>query len=632
MRNLYLVVATFLFASSASAQLYVQDPDATPGVVDSLYIYVKDQVLFVEQDIELSNGQEDEVDGNIYLRDKAQLVQGTSNGVNDGTGVVSVYQRGTTHEYNYNFWCPPISQASASASGNSVFGYNFLKDRMNEVESRDVIVSTDYTSYASTPLILSTYWLWKFVANDEYAEWEHVSTNMNLNPGEGFSMKGVRGTSVNNPGSNQLYDFRGRPNNGDIEVAVLDDNFSLVGNPYPSAMDIDFYLIANSTSDPADLANCGDGNYLSSNSLNPVTTGTAYFWEDDPNVSNHNLVDYIGGYATYEPIDCSTDGVYTPAVFKTYNGDGTIRTSTGTTGFNPPLGESGSRYAPIGQGFMVEGTTTGSIIAKNDFRVFVKENNTTSFFKSGETLTKLPDAKNFAINPKNGQRRLPVMRLESIVNDLYTRTLALAFYEESTVGYDTAKDGKAPGTLKSDTYFTIENEKYVINTQPFDEESGIPLTFISDKEGSFSLKISEINFDIDEVYLHDKQNNTYNDILYNGYSFRLPAGEYKERFEIVFKNGNQETLAVNEEIAQAFTIFQNNRASQLEVLNPSNQEISSFALYDTTGRLVQNQRDLGTDSRLIFSTANLSDGVYISKIVTSDQVEIVKKVSVQNFK
>ena len=66
-------------------------------------------------------------------------------------------------------------------------------------------------------------------------------------------MKGVSGTDstnpgetvVNNPGNNQRYDFRGKPNDGLITVNVGNGASTLTGNPYPSAIDAEEFLVLN---------------------------------------------------------------------------------------------------------------------------------------------------------------------------------------------------------------------------------------------------------------------------------------------------------------------------------------------------------------------------------------------------
>ena len=70
-----------------------------------------------------------------------------------------------------------------------------------------------------------------------------MEDNELLNSGIGYSMKGTRGyVPVSNK---QNYSFRGKPNNGDITVAVGKDQNLLTGNPYPSAIDSEQFIQDN---------------------------------------------------------------------------------------------------------------------------------------------------------------------------------------------------------------------------------------------------------------------------------------------------------------------------------------------------------------------------------------------------
>src|SRR5690606_22223167 len=121
----------------------------------------------------------------------------------------------------------------------------------------------------------------------------------------------------------------------------------LVGNPYPSALDLNSLLI--------EIIN---------------TTGIAYFWTSRPVLSDHRQ-DYEGGYGAYSPA-LGVNG-YVPAVFKKYDNTGNIINESGRTG-----DYYARRYSPIGQGFIVEGLATGKVFFRNKYREFKKENPHTS--------------------------------------------------------------------------------------------------------------------------------------------------------------------------------------------------------------------------------------------------------------
>jgi hypothetical protein len=103
-----------------------------------------------------------------------------------------------------------------------------------------------------------------------------------INAGEGFTMKGTSGNDTtvadaiegvqNNAGDKQRYDFRGKPNDGNMAIAVSAGNFTLVGNPYPSAIDLNAYLL-----DPANAALINGQAYFSA-SITKFSIGVEIFF------------------------------------------------------------------------------------------------------------------------------------------------------------------------------------------------------------------------------------------------------------------------------------------------------------------------------------------------------------------
>lgn len=284
----------------------------------------------------------------FYLRKDAQLLQGTTAAsTNKGLGSLSVFQEGTTNNFQYNYWCSPVGGTSDSV-GNTAFGITQLMDVVDLTNSNapTILPSNNYNG-KSSPFSIAPYWIWKLPAS---SNWVYVGSGSTLNTGEGFTMKGTSGTNTttvnevqNNPGSKQRYDFRGKPNDGTISIPVIHDELTFTGNPYPSAIDLSAFL-TNATN----------------------STGIAYFWEQDKTVNSHYLGDYKGGYGAYSPLGGSGNGVYTPATFYSYDGSGNEVTSTGTGG------TYGRRFSPIGQGFLIEGKINGIVEMKNNYRVFVK--------------------------------------------------------------------------------------------------------------------------------------------------------------------------------------------------------------------------------------------------------------------
>ena len=151
-------------------------------------------------------------------------------------------------------------------------------------------------------------------------------------------------------------------------------------------------------------------------------------------------------------------------------------------------------------------------------------------------------------------------------------------------------------------------------------------------ETNFKIKVVDILYGFDakqDVYIYDKETGIYTDIKNGIFEMTLPTGDNRSRFEITFKQG---TLSTNNNIAENFTIFQNDISGNLTIKNPNNINLKSFSVYDVAGKSVLNKNGLGSNTQFEFSSANLSKGIYIVKLMTISNQEITKKVAINNKK
>lgn len=596
-RNIFLAVC-IMFGYSSYSQLFVKNGS---------YIYNNDNVFFVKEDINL------ETNSNFYLRNKAQLIQGkTGVSTNSGEGKLSVFQEGTSNNYVYNYWCSPVGVA-AGLAGNTNFGI-LLMNRPTSTTTSNVITTTNYDGTASnSSLVVAKYWIWKYLTSNTYdpggTGWIHVQDSQTLEPGQGFTMKGVDGTDntlitseeiqANNPGENQRYDFRGRPNDGDIFVDVDVDDLTLTGNPYPSALNVSAFLLDSANSD---------------------CTGIAYYWEQNKTDNSHYLVDYRGGYGSYAPIAAPYTGIYMPATFDTYNGDGSLNTTGSSSGLSIER-----KYAPIGQGFMIEGQALGNVVIKNEHRAYVREDSGLSQFE------RIAAPQNASMNSSMNSTQVPHMRFDIALNNQFTRQLGLVLIPEATDGVDRGIDAKSPAenTLPNDVYFFLDNDRYVIEGVPFDVNKRIKVGVKSVANTSFNFKLAHvINFDQNQnVYVYDGLTQTYHDIKNGNYDVVLPGGIINNRFEITFTATALNTVVNLEE---SFGIFQNNDNETLRIENPTLLDLQSVSLFDVTGKVIFGKEKLGIENEYQFSTAGVSDGVYIVKIVTKENQSLSHKIIVEN--
>ena len=606
--NFVVLIIGFCFYWQSNAQMYIS-PNS--------YVFATNTSVYIKQDLKLEAAT-----SNFYLRNEAQLLQAsTVASTNSGIGSLSTFQEGSSTNFQYNYWCSPVGGSTATA-GNSPFGITQLKDVVDITNSNNsTILPISNRDGTASPLAIAPYWIWKLSMSNNYSQWVHVASASNLNAGEGFTMKGTSGTNTttvngvqNNSGSKQRYDFRGKPNDGTISIPVTLNQYTLTGNPYPSAIDLSAFL--------TDALNC---------------TGIAYFWENDKTVTSHSIANHKGGYGTFSPVSRNGSGIYVPAVFYTYDGSGNPVANLGSSGNNYER-----RFSPIGQGFVILGSGAGSTVEmKNIYRVFVKEgvvsqsqferNSNIKTEKKIDFLPQIQSVSGFDYT-KVSTKPSPQIRFNTLLDNGGIKQIVLALIPEATDGIDRAMDGISLTTNSAaDVYFVLNDSEYLINALPFDKNKKIQIGFRNKAESNYKITVNEIlNFTgAKEVYLHDKITNLYHDIKNSFYDVTLPAGTNNTQYEITFKN---ELIAVveEEEENKNFMLYQNNITKNLTINNPLLLDISSCSLYDISGRMIFNKQNLGSDASYKFSTANLSKGIYIVKFSTSKKTEIGHKILVDN--
>jgi hypothetical protein len=617
--NKFLSLLGLFIATTASAQLTVKQDGSS-----ETYLYVSDQVLYVADDISVTKaaGTTADTKAGIYLRDDAQLIQGASQSTaNDGTGFISVYQDSNSDSYDYNYWASPVSNA-----GSNLFTLaGSVYDATDTLAARTVVFQNvgfhngqgrsglDYS--VDTQLKISPTWLYSFNASTQ--NWQYIgASSQSLPSGKGFIMKGTNettGGSYNIDPNNQYYEFRGRANSGNIEVALgtTENSMALAGNPYPSAIDLTAFF-----NDP-------DNNGISA----------IMYWDEDRTVNSHYYVDNKGGYGTWIP-GASGLGEYVVPTFMNYENGGVATTSTGAYGEDIVR-----RYAPIGQGFMLKrlltdpntGATTNDVATfKNEHRTFIQEGEQ-SIFR----------------NPENrSHTRFHVI----FDNYSHYRDLLLTYHERSTTGFDRGADAPHPMDAgQKEAYFNIQDDgngieqmNLAIQSVPFDMNMSIPIAFKLNQQGRVRIKAAEeLNVPYYRVLLLDTQDNMRYPI--NGQSssigdmvtaqLTLPAGTYENRFFIVFEDVPEEDPGHPDErsvVADDFDFVQDNRAKQLEVSNPEMYKVDEVNIYDMSGKLVYYAYGLGSASRYSFPTYNFADGVYMVRLVTENDGVVSYKMSVIN--
>lgn len=645
MKNLLLSAVVLATTTSALAQLYVA-PNAT-AAKDS-YIYAKNVQVYVDGTIRLvANTNDNTTKASFYLRDEAQLLQGGSNNDNSGDGFISVFQQGLADSYDYNAWTSPVSEPLATA-GNHNFGeqsvFHSLDGLTNATAANFVPGQNGFSDATTLNIADKWFYRWNYLGQN----FVKISDFQDVPPGEGFIMKGTNVTNLT-PGdaetNKQLYDYRGRPNSGDISVTLppsttLDDGYTLTGNPYPSALDLNLFFYDNN----------GTG-------TTPIKFTEIQFYDEDRTINSHLYIDNKAGYGIWTPGSNQPDpssGTYEPGnyvvpAFQNFDNDGN---PTGTTGNVGPHVER--RMSPIGQGFFIRSknnTSNVQVTFQNSHRRFIKETNTMYPSEFRTSITDNTTGGNQIggnqIDPTDSQPAFstPQIRINTYMGASHMRQTLLILNDTATDEFDLGWDGQSPMDATSEMYFPLQTpfndeNKYpfVINAVPFtDSSKKVPFTLELEENMNVVITgIEEIDLPTDNVYVWDSLNDTYQNIT-GGESadFFLEEGTHTDRFYIVFRDLTPPIISgivrsSEGKGASSVTFFQNNNLTQLEVANPDAMEITSAAIFDMRGRLVLNQKQLGDASRFTFNTGTFSDGTYIVILTTSDNQTIDYKIVVAN--
>ncbi|MFN7013761.1 MAG: T9SS type A sorting domain-containing protein, partial [Bacteroidia bacterium] len=393
--------------------------------------------------------------------------------------------------------------------------------------------------------------------------------------GQGYTLKGS-GTLA----AKQNYTFVGKPNNGTITSTVSSGNLNLCGNPYPSAIDANKFIDDNASS----------------------ITGTLYFWEHFDTNSSHNTIQYQGGYATY--------------------------TKTGGTAPVAPSGVSGlgtsakkpKRYIPVGQGFFVTGSTTGGIITyKNTQRVFIKEDQSSSYtlFRTNNTITE--NSEDDSDLEEEEQFTKLSLGFDSANN--YHRQILLGFMNQhATSGFDNGYDGLSIESLTNDMYFINEGARLNIQGDGYFNVNNIyPLGVKNAVAGivKFSVDNKELMDENQDIFIYDSVTDEYHNIKSESFEIDLPAGTNDTRFSLRFNNAN--ALGTNQnELQNGISVVHSQSDEMINIKNELQEaNIDSVVLFNLMGQKVNSWTlDSQNQNNIQLPVNNLNSGAYIVKVNT----------------
>lgn len=543
--------------------------------------------LNVNNDNKIENSWYLKLDGKLDLQGKSQLVQtATSDLAADSAGFIERDQQGTPNQFNYNYWGSPVGAINATTNNNSFTVNGVMRDGTDPANPQNLQWTTGYNSSATTPITLSSYWIFKFQnSTNSYANWSSVGQNGTLLAGQGFTLKGSSALT-----EKQNYVFVGKPNNGTITMPVGPNNLNLAGNPYASALDANAFLTANAS----------------------VIQGSLSFWEHFTTNNSHVTSAYQGGYAYYSLV-----GGVAPVAHPDASGLGS---STKVP----------KRYIPVGQGFFVKGNSTGGTITFNNAqRAFIKEDNTLSGTMFRTSTVAAPNQEDEVPLEEQFTR----IRLGyTSVNGMHRQILLGFMNENATAGYDPGYDAEYFDSYPDEMVFKSQGRKYSIQGDGFfNVNNSYPLNVKSSATGNvtFALDATENLEEAQPVYIFDSVTGIYHNLRDGNFTFATAATTYADRFFLRFTN--QSAQVKEGEAIENMAVAYDEQSSELGIRNEiENVTVTKATMFNMLGQYLDEFDVTGQEQTNIrIPLKNVAAGTYILKMESKGGETFSQKVIIK---
>ncbi|WP_291147833.1 T9SS sorting signal type C domain-containing protein [Flavobacterium sp. UBA7680] len=359
--------------------------------------------------------------------------------------------------------------------------------------------------------------------------------------------------------------FIGVPNNGKVEVDLQENNrFYLIGNPYPSAIDGDSFLSKNEFK----------------------TKGALYFWTHNTSITNLE---------------------YTSDDYAVYNLVGGVGTKAISNGINETIPDG---KIASGQGFFVKSNQLGFLEFNNSMRISGTNN---KFFKPAKKETSKEVTKHrLWLNLKNDSGAF--------------KQILIGYLPGATNSYDLNYDAETlNGNQFVDFYSISESKKLTIQGRalPFQDSDEIILGYKTVIADNFTIAIdhSDGNLSGQAIYLEDKLKNSITNVTLKDYTFHSEIGAFTDRFILHFTDKNLSVVDFRNTKNEILV------SSKDKIINikSKNQKLKNVLLYDITGKLLFEKRNLD-DFELVISNLRIVHQIMLVKVILEDDFSKTKKI------
>ena len=447
---------------------------------------------------------------------------------------------------------------------------------------------------AATPA--NYFWRWNANVgnpNGGQGNWQAASGNMII--GRGYAIRGPNAWNASTP-TDYTATFTGIPNNGVYMPTVnrgnitalsttgtnsivfnnFADNWNLVGNPYPSAIDAKAFL--------------------SLSPQNDIIEGSVRIWSHGnlPNTINPNPFynSFVSNYATSDYI--------------TYNETG----ASTQNGFNGKIAAGQSFFVVMNDGPGL----IGSVTFNNAMRSKLYDNS--QFYKN------TTENKNTAGNPEKNRIWLDIVAQNGEV----ARTL-VGYIDGATTAKDRMYDAYSSYKPELNIFSLIGDEIMTIQGKglPFENTDTVAIGIKVPINATYTIAINAVDGlfanNAQSIYLEDKMLNTIHNLSISPYTFDGIQGINNNRFVLRY---NDATLSNTnfDSLNNSVSVISSNNSIRI---NSELENIKSYGVYDVLGRTLVLKNNLNTKQSEINSLLKNNQALIVKVTLQNNQV-ITKKM------
>ncbi|HWR93625.1 MAG TPA: GEVED domain-containing protein [Flavobacterium sp.] len=479
--------------------------------------------------------------GSFKLKNSASLVQIDNNGIN--SGIISMERTTNLKKSDYVYWSSPVN--------------SFL--------------SSNVSSGTSTSLI----WKWNpTIANSNGGWGNWVSGNEIMQVGKGYIIRAPN-TFSDTSTTPFTANFIGTPNNGTIQAIIaranntttiignngttitnLDDNWNLIGNPYPSAINATQFLLNNNTIE-----------------------GSVRLWTHGSPISANNPNPFYGSFSQNYSIND----------FIIFNGIGST-----PPGFDGKIAAGQSFFVIMNDG----PTATSTVTFNNSLRN--EDYNNSQFYKT-----------------KNPKQAISRVWLDIINESNNTATTLVGYTEGATIEKDAYYDALHKESNEMGIYSLINLKPMAIQglPVPFNTNDIVPIGIKISKKGNYKIAINSFDglFESQDIYLEDLSLQIIHNLKLNPYIFSSETGDYKNRF--VLRYSNKKPIKQIEEKPTNIQVYANDYIT----IYSNDKDINDIGVYDALGKKIYTKVNIN-NNHIVITQVNKSNSTLILKIKIENEV------------